>query len=225
MNDTIDNLKKLPPDIVEIAKKKRHLFLLEKLRSGRQLNAAEIRDIEKMETKNIEHRTSNDERAAATVDGTRICKTQSEAAKYAGVSTRTIQRWLEDGMLAAQMGGKAVYIKDELDRFKLNKGKKATDARVRRDEADADYREKRVKLLDRQMADIEKEIDERVKEEILKRTIKLKRLLKNIGRNIAAEVILMTPKDAQKRIEYEIEHALKVYTGVNDNDNQTSATA
>jgi len=70
-------------NLADIAKKKRHLYLIEKMHSGKALTKQEIKDLEEFES---------DPRDAA------IVKTIDEVAKVMGVSYRTVQRWKREGM-------------------------------------------------------------------------------------------------------------------------------
>ena len=71
------------PGIVEVAKKKRHIYLLEKLHSKKPLSRPELKELEKFEGKPV---------PAGIVD------TQEQIAKAFGVAVRTAQRWIRDGM-------------------------------------------------------------------------------------------------------------------------------
>lgn len=71
------------PGILEVAKKKRHLHLLEKLHSGKSLSPTEIEELRKYEEGPL---------SVGIVD------TQEKVAKAFDVGVRTVQRWVRDGM-------------------------------------------------------------------------------------------------------------------------------
>lgn len=70
-------------NLAEIAKKKRHLHLIEKLHNGKALTKQEIAELEQFEAEPL----------APTV-----VKTLEEVAKVMDVSYRTVYRWKKDGM-------------------------------------------------------------------------------------------------------------------------------
>jgi len=70
-------------NLAEIAKKKRHLHLIEKMHNGKALSKQEIAELEQFEAEPL----------APTV-----VKTIDEVARIMGVSYRTVQRWKKDGM-------------------------------------------------------------------------------------------------------------------------------
>jgi type II secretory pathway pseudopilin PulG len=61
-----------------------------------------------------------------------IIEGAEDAAKYAGVDTRTILQWVENGMPLTDDGG---YIKDELDFYKSTDGRPTIEDKKRREEA------------------------------------------------------------------------------------------
>jgi len=76
-------------NLAEIARKKRHLHLIEKMHSGKALTKPEIAELEQFEAEPL----------APTV-----VKTMEEVARVMGVSYRTVQRWKQDGMPTTQDG-------------------------------------------------------------------------------------------------------------------------
>lgn len=84
------NPEKKKLDVVEIAKKKRHLALLGKVQDGKALTASEMRELE---------RFNKDPLPAGQVE------TLGHVAKAFGVSQRTVHRWVSEGMPRAEEGG------------------------------------------------------------------------------------------------------------------------
>ncbi len=72
-----------PQKLADIARKKRHLHLIEKLHSGKPLSKSEINELDDFESEPL---------APAVVN------TMEEVAKVMEVSYRTVQRWKKDGM-------------------------------------------------------------------------------------------------------------------------------
>jgi phosphopantetheinyl transferase (holo-ACP synthase) len=80
-NKTAENKK---PNIVEIARKKRHLYLYEKLHSGTPLTPAELKELERLEAES--------DLPNGVVD------TKEKVAKALNVSVRTVYYWAKEGM-------------------------------------------------------------------------------------------------------------------------------
>jgi len=82
-----DQEEKLPDEtnknLVEVAKKKRQIHLLDKLQKGKPLSTAEIRELEQFE-------------GGSLPPG--VVRTQGEVAKALRVDKRTVERWVSDGM-------------------------------------------------------------------------------------------------------------------------------
>jgi phage terminase Nu1 subunit (DNA packaging protein) len=68
--------------VVDVAKRKRQVYLLEKLKNDKPLTRAELNELERYE--------------ANLPEG--VVATQEEVARVFGVSTRTVQYWTRDGM-------------------------------------------------------------------------------------------------------------------------------
>ncbi len=68
--------------VVDVARRKRQVYLLEKLKNDKPLTRAELSELEKYE--------------ASLPEG--VVATQEEVARVFGVSTRTVQYWVRDGM-------------------------------------------------------------------------------------------------------------------------------
>lgn len=77
------------PSILEVAKKKRHYFLLQKLAEGKHFSRSELKELEKFEGGRLP---------------VGIIDTQEKLAKVLGVSTRTVQYWEKDGLPRTKQG-------------------------------------------------------------------------------------------------------------------------
>ena len=75
--------------IAEIAKKKRQLYLYNKMQSGKPLSVSEIKEVEAFE-------------ASTLSPG--VVRTQAEVAQALGVTKRTIERWVSQGMPITREG-------------------------------------------------------------------------------------------------------------------------
>jgi len=72
------------PDVMHIARTKRHMHLLERLAGGKTLAPGEMRELEEYERKTEPSRPG-------------ICRTQLELAEVFQVGTRSIQKWTKAG--------------------------------------------------------------------------------------------------------------------------------
>jgi phage terminase Nu1 subunit (DNA packaging protein) len=76
-------------NLAEIARKKRHLYLIEKMQSRKPLTAQEIAELEQFEAEPL---------------GPAVVKTMEEVARVMDVAYRTVQRWKKDGMPTTKEG-------------------------------------------------------------------------------------------------------------------------
>ena len=74
-----------PPDVLHIARTKRHMYLLERLAGGKTLRPAEMRELEQFE------------QLARQPESPGICRTQLQLAEVFGVTLRTVNRWTRAG--------------------------------------------------------------------------------------------------------------------------------
>mgnify|MGYP001378561060 CR=1 FL=1 len=125
-------------DVVAVAEKQRHLKLLESVRGGQALSPGELEELRKFEE------NSGNTHDASRNTHTGLIRDQKKAAKYAGVSDRTIRRWVKEKMPVTAEGW---YIKHYLDIWKQNEGKAPTEEKNRQQKAEAEYKELKTKLL------------------------------------------------------------------------------
>jgi len=83
----------MKPDIVDMAKKKRHVELLQKMQQGKTLRPAEIKELEEFEAKG---NPQPKESAAPLEPG--VVRTQNDLAKAVRKTLRTIGYWISEGM-------------------------------------------------------------------------------------------------------------------------------
>lgn len=122
--------------IVEMAKKRRHIHLLEKLQRGKSntpsLTKGEIKELEKL---------------AADPNSPGIVDSQEKVAKIFKVSVRTVARWAKDGMPVTSQG---MYDLLEIRAWRTVKNQRAH-SKVKennQDLWDARYREYKAKLAE-----------------------------------------------------------------------------
>ena len=200
--------------IIEIAKKQRHLSLLEKVKGGRPLTKPELKELEGLDdNSNVPVGTDSD---LKFMQGDRI-NGQAQAAEYARVSKRTIRRWKNDGMLVASAaGGVEVYFKTQLDLFKRqNDGDPTNMSEVRQREltAQADDKVYRAKLRQ-----LEYEIKTgvyilagEVTASNVEKVVVLRRSFMVVGRKVAAGFPAKQRRKIRDAIDQEIETIIKGY--------------
>lgn len=169
---------------VEIAHKRRHLQLLEKVKSAEKLSAAEVKELEEYKDAFANQKKTNNREKSVVIDAAEVIKTQIEAAAYAGVSKRTIRRWRGAGMPQTKDG---YYIKSMLDFFKAHQGEAPSGDRQREQKAQADLKTTKARLLELELAI---KVGELVKKEVLEkeriaRIQMVKRALLGLGRKVA----------------------------------------
>lgn len=183
-------MKKRTPNIdaVEIAQKQRHLYLLSQVKNARHLSRAELKELDQLE-KMAKRKTKGERRKtskSAQIAAGQILRTQREAATYASCSARTIRRWIAEGMLTAQVAGKMVYIKSQLDFFKRAEGKIPTEAKTKGQTADARYKHAKADLMEIELEEKQGEIDKRAEAAMIPKLLVLRRGLLSLPKKIAS---------------------------------------
>jgi len=198
---------------LEIAAKQRHLHLLEKIRNGKRLSKSELKELEEFETlsKKTKKKTAKKKTQTKTDKNLgRIFTTQKKAAEYLGVSVRTIRNYVKRGM--PLVDGKK-YSSVFLDQMKVNDGSLADEIKDRKNEAEAENKTLKNKLL---TIDLEIRqgklipIDE-VEAGRVARIQEIKTVLMGLPRKLPA---LMKDKNTREQtaiIKREIEHCINVF--------------
>jgi len=163
--------------IVEMAKKRRHIHLLEKMQRGKSetpaLSKSEINELVQLES---------DPNSPGVVDS------QEKVAKIFGVATRTVERWAKDGMPVTPEG---LYDLIEIRAWRTVKnnrkdGKKGN----RKDDADARYREAKASLAEIALREklgelIAKDI---IEKELIQISSGIKRALLGLPKQVAPQL-------------------------------------
>jgi phage terminase Nu1 subunit (DNA packaging protein) len=122
--------------IIEMAKKRRHIHLLEKMQRGKSntpsLKPSEIKELEKL---------ASDPNSPGIVDS------QEKVAKIFNVSVRTVARWAKDGMPVTPQG---MYDLLDIRAWRLVKNKRAgaKEKENNQDLWDSRYREYKARLAE-----------------------------------------------------------------------------
>jgi phage terminase Nu1 subunit (DNA packaging protein) len=195
-------------DTIEIAAKQRHLHLLGKVQGNQALTKTELDELAEYEkvTKAAKNGNGSDK-------DDMLIKTQVEAARFAGVDTRTIRRWKGNGMPVTPQGW---YIRQVLQYFRDNEGRQLSKARQRGDEADAEYKEKRVELIKHELGEREKEINAIWERAILLKIAAVKRALLGHPRKMAPILEDKKRQEIQKLLDVEVRYMIGIFSGQND---------
>lgn len=93
-------------NLAEVARKKRHLYLVEKLYGGKPLSTSEIVELERLEAGPL---------------GPSVVATMEDVARLMDVSYRTVQRWKQDGMPVNREG---YYDLKEIKKWYISRAEK-----------------------------------------------------------------------------------------------------
>jgi len=186
-------------NLAEIARKKRHLHLIEKMHSGKALTKPEITELAQFEAEPL---------------SPTVVKTMEEVARVMGVSYRTVQRWRQDGMPTTQDGF-----------YDLDKVKDWHAARNEKDELQEskEYWEERIfsykaSLLE---MDVKKATGELVSREVVEkgrisRIIAVKRAFLALPRVLAPRLAMKEPREIETELYEAISEIIDEFSGVND---------
>jgi uncharacterized protein with FMN-binding domain len=196
-------------NILSTATKQRHLSLLEKMKAGRALTAAEIKELEKYEMAKTKTRQEAQGTRQKAVKDKAYIATQTAAAKYAHVDVRTIRRWQTEGLVRDVKLG---YLREQLTAYAAANGRPTND-KTRKDKAEADYREAKARL-----AQIELDIKEgrlveieAVKRFMIEQVTAAKRRLLGVGQKVALRLsVIDDPAIIATEIKTEIEESIEL---------------
>jgi len=176
--------KQIP--ILEMAKKKRHIFLLEKMARGKSgsptLSKSELKELAEFE---------RDPNSPGIIDS------QEKIAKAFGVSDRTIRHWMKDGMPVMRDGR---YDLTEIQDWRFNKKKiREGKSKDKGDKWMEEYREYKARLA---QIEYRKKIGELLpREEVesgfVQRVIAIKRALLTLPRSLAPQLDGLEPRQIQ----------------------------
>lgn len=121
-------------NLIDMAKKRRHIHLVEKMATGKpstpSLTKSELKELESFEIPN---------------NSCTIVDSQDKVAKVFGVATRSVERWVKDGMPITPQGK---YDLIEIRSWRLLKKRKKALKNKDKDYWEAKYREYKAKLAE-----------------------------------------------------------------------------
>lgn len=194
-------------NILTVAKKKRHMYLLEKLQRGKSLSVSELKELEAFEGKPL-------------LPG--VVRTQREVAESFHVSKRAVENWVSDGMPRTEEG---YYSLLDIVAWKENKNKKKTDSNE--PDWDADYRKHKAKLAkieyDKKIGDLISLED--VEAGRVARILAVKQSLLAFPRAVAPILAVMNePRDIQNYLNNKIREIISQFAGQDPQKNENKIT-
>lgn len=171
----MENETQKRPGILEVAKKKRHLFLLQKLSQGKHLSRSELKELEKFEDGKL---------PAGIVD------TQEKLAKVLGVSARTVQYWEKDGLPRTKQGFYDLKMVQEW-RFSNDKRNKKKGSKKKDIDYESEYRKYKAQLAKMDLEERKGQLVpvRDVEHEVIQEFLRIKQRLLFLPKIIAAQTV------------------------------------
>lgn len=182
-----------------MAKKKRHIHLLKKLQAGKALSKSEIKELESLENKN--------QLPDGTVDS------QKRVAKAFGVTVRTVQHWLSEGMPVADGG---FYDLVAIQKWRTEReSRRAGDKPDARDAAEIRFRESRADLAELELKEKRGELVRKAdtEREMVKKISVLKMALLNLPNELAPQLAKMDARKIQLTLVDRIRTLINNFAG------------
>ena len=179
-------------DLVEIAKKKRHVALVEKVSKGISLNGQELRELQQFERGDAPPGTA---------------RTEEEVARHFGVSTRTVQYWKKDAMPVCPDG---TYDLEAISEWRLTKIQERSPDSSDRAKWESEYRKNKALMAEIQL---KKELGQlvtrdEVEEGRVRRILTIKKALLSLPPRLAPQVVNVDVKTAEAIIRKRIEEII-----------------
>jgi phage terminase Nu1 subunit (DNA packaging protein) len=165
------------PNLIEMAKKRRHLHLVEKLAKGKSstptLSKSEIRELAGYELP---------PGSPAVVD------TQEKIAKAFGIATRTVERWIREGMPVTSQGA---YDLLEIRAWRILRHQKGKKNKKNTIDWDERYREYKARLAEIAFKKVMGELipKEIVEKELIHISLGIKRALLALPQQVASQLV------------------------------------
>ena len=190
-------------NLAEIARKKRHLYLIEKLHSGKALTKQEIRELEEFESE------PEDKALVKTVD---------EVAKVMEVSYRTVQRWKREGM-PVKKGG--FYDLDEIKEWHEQRiGPEESEGKAFWDEKIRKYKAHLLELeLKRALGELVSR--EEVEKTQIAKVIAIKRSFLALPTILAPLLAMKEPREIEALLYETIAEIIDEFSGIKDEKEKT----
>lgn len=184
------------PDIIKIAKSRRHLKMMEDLQQGKTLTPAQIRELAEYE-------------GGGEADPS-ILATQEHVAKVFRVTVRTVRNWIETGMPVMKSGrydlAEIVAWKFMRDHAVLSEGRKD-------DNWVGLYRECKAKIEEIKLWTIKGNVipKQEVEQGLVQVSIAIKRALLALPRAIAPRLVGLEPREIEAVLRERVEEIINLF--------------
>ncbi|HNT30337.1 MAG TPA: hypothetical protein PKL83_05285 [bacterium] len=199
----IENQQDQKIKVVEMARKRRHIHLLEKLQRGQSstpsLSKTEIKELEQLE---------QDPDSPGTVDS------QEKVARVMGVDVRTVARWVKNGMPVTPQG---LYDLLEIRAWRelknQRKGTAGSKKETQEDLWDAKYREYKAKLAEIAFKKAMAELLPRdtVERELVQISLTVKRKMLALPNQISAALVGLEARQINSRLRARITEIISAF--------------
>ena len=184
--------------IAELAKKKRQLYLYNKLQSGKPLSVSEIKEVEAFE-------------ASPLSPG--VVRTQTEVAQALGVDKRTVERWAGQGMPVTSEGN---YDLMDIKAWRMTRRRYRNLGETEKDKWDIEYRKNKALLM---KIEYEKTLGQLIsREEVQKgriaRIIAVKRSFQALPTRLAGVLAMKEPPEIETILYESICEIIDEFAGV-----------
>lgn len=182
----MDNKKPNQENLIEMAKKRRHLHLVEKLARGKAstpaLKKAEIRELEEFEK-------------GPGKPG--IVDTQEKVARAFGVTTRSVEHWVRDGMPVTPKGEYDLIEIRNWREFRKQRGSSKNKSKNMLDHWEAEYREWKAKKMRVEYMEMMGKLipREAVEKDLIRISLSLKRAFLSLPRTVASQLEGLDPRE------------------------------
>lgn len=182
-------------NVLDMAKKKRHIYLLEKIQKGKTLKPTEITELEKFEGKE-----------SLPVG---VVVTQGDVAKYFNVTIRTIGNWCREGLPKTENGYFDLAIIRKWREVKDAARKKGKDPNMA--EYDMRFRRAKAELAEMELARRRGELLDRqeVERNLILMVQTVKAALLSLPKQLAPQVAVIDVKAAQVILEKRIREIIE----------------
>jgi len=184
--------------IAELAKKKRQLYLYNKLQSGKALSVSEIKEVEAFE-------------ASPLSPG--VVRTQAEVAQALGVDKRTVERWAGLGMPVTSEGN---YDLMDIKAWRMTRQRYRNLAETEKDKWDIEYRKNKALLMQIEYEKIAGQLisREEVEEGRIARIIAVKRSFLALPTRLAGVLAMKEPQEIESILYEAIVEIMDEFAGV-----------
>lgn len=185
-------------DIVAVANKKRHIYLLEKLKTGKTLSRSELKELQTFEGQDPDPG---------------IVNTVEQVAKALEVSVRSVMYWKRDGMPVTPEGKYSIA---DIQSWRMARGRDedASEGDALKDELNSKLIQIKIK---REQVKLDKELGELIaKSEVEGVLVQLissfKRSFLSIGRSLAPQLVGLEPREIDAIITAKVRQIIQDFS-------------